>query len=84
MSHKPAFVAFLKGAELNARDADSGTPLNNAARNGNPEVVRSLLSAGADVNAWNKAGETPLDWAANGSNAAVAQMLRERGGRGGA
>jgi ankyrin repeat protein len=53
-----------RGAELDARDEESGaTPLYNAASWGKLEVVRLLIEKGADVNARNKAGKTPLSGA---------------------
>ena len=53
------------GANVNARDSRSLTPLHFALASETPsvQVVRTLLIAGADVNARDNNGETPLDWA---------------------
>ena len=54
-----------KGADPNARDEGSYTPLHTAAaRNGNAEVIEALATAGADPNAEQKGGFTPLHMAA--------------------
>ena len=49
-----------KGAGVNARDAESNTPLILASFYASPDCVRLLLEKGADVNAANKAGVTAL------------------------
>lgn len=51
-------------AVLEAKDGIGRTPLINAARNGNTDIVRALLKAGADVNARSKYGSTALICAA--------------------
>ena len=57
------------------------SPLFIAARNGNQEIVRSLIKSGADVN---KAGGTqmigPLHWAAHKEIVSIAVLLIEHGG----
>src|SRR5262249_16145530 len=53
------------GAEINARDSRSLTPLFFALATEYPslDIVRTLLRAGADVNVGDNNGDTPLDWA---------------------
>lgn len=52
------------GADVNARDNRSKTPLMYTAdTNLNPEVIVTLLKAGGDINARDKAGWTPLMYA---------------------
>jgi len=51
--------AIEAGAEVNARDKDSWTPLHEACYDGHTGLVRLLIEAGADVNGDNW-GETPL------------------------
>ena len=52
---------LAKGADINARDEDGGTPLHGAAFFGQAEVAEMLIQEGADVNARNNNGVTPLD-----------------------
>jgi ankyrin repeat protein len=63
-------VAVLCGAVL-----QTDGPLIDAARNGDVEAVRSLLSEGADVNAAQGDGMTALHWAAELAHTAVADLL---------
>ena len=50
------------GADVNARDKYSQTPLHFATRySKNPEVTRLLIEKGADANAKDKNGNIPLD-----------------------
>jgi ankyrin repeat protein len=53
-----------KGAELEAKDEDSPTPLSWAARNGNEAVVKLLLERGAELETKDEDSPTPLSWAA--------------------
>lgn len=54
---------ILAGADVNARDLSTWTPLIMAARDCNLEVVRLLLQSGADVHARDEASNrTPLEW----------------------
>ena len=50
--------------DLDIGDVRGDTPLHDACRTGEPEVVALLLEFGADVHATNKAGKTPLHIAA--------------------
>jgi ankyrin repeat protein len=55
---------------------DGSTPLMLACRNGNLNVVRSLIGAGADINAVNKLHATPLIEAAlNGQTPCLNELL---------
>jgi ankyrin repeat protein len=73
--------AIAAGADVNARDRGSNTPLLLAVPlMKNPEaklrIVRILLDAGADANAKVDDGMTPLMWAAfNPYNARMLEML---------
>jgi len=53
-------AALMLGADVNAKDEDSLTPLHSASWNGHLEVVKILLVHGAEVNAMNKWGRTAL------------------------
>jgi ankyrin repeat protein len=50
-----------QGADVSCREQNGETPLHEAARNGDEEMIRLLLKWGADVNAQDSAmGSTPL------------------------
>ena len=58
-----AFVGRLTalGLDIEARDRDGSTPLNEAARQRRSvSVVRALIESGADVNSRDRSGRTPL------------------------
>ena len=62
----PAVAAALvkAGAQVNARDRNTRTPLHHAARfSKTPAVVKVLLDADADPAAKDKKGRTPFDYA---------------------
>jgi ankyrin repeat protein len=65
-------LAVLLSASIFAAD---GSPIANAAQNGDREGVRALLKKGLDVNAAQGDGTTALHWAAIKGDAAMAQML---------
>lgn len=77
----PTVRAYLaSGADPNAMPLDgSTTPLLNAARNGNLEMVLALIQAGADVNLTTSNngdnGNSPLHQAAYAGNVEVIQAL---------
>ena len=54
-----------KGANANAAGHRGNTPLHNAVRRGNAEIVKLLLSHGSDVSLENDYNETALDIADN-------------------
>lgn len=70
------------GADVNALTDRKSTPLHDAARMTNVEVVCLLLKNGADPNGRDKDHKTPLDWCRelNRTNAAETEkVLREHG-----
>jgi ankyrin repeat protein len=89
----PAILKLLKdaGAKLDIRDEVGDTLLHLAARVGNPETTKYLISCNLDVNSRNNKGQTPLHLAAmadggsfglrEGSkdHAAVAELLLTSG-----
>jgi ankyrin repeat protein len=71
-----------RGAEIDARDQDSGaTPLYNAASWGKLDVVRLLMEKGADINVRTKVGKTPVAAAEENGFPDVAAALRARGAK---
>ncbi|KAH6714364.1 hypothetical protein BKA61DRAFT_673660 [Leptodontidium sp. MPI-SDFR-AT-0119] len=68
-----------KGAELEAKDWNSLTPLSWAARNGHDAVVQLLLEKGAELKAKDKYSQTPLSWAAEFGHEAIIRLLLEKG-----
>ena len=65
------------GANVNAKDEDSKTPLLHAVVDGHKDVVELLIAKGADVNAKGGRGLTPLHFSAG-----FYSGLRGRGGVG--
>jgi len=65
-----------KGADVNAKNTHSNsTPLHEAVRSRNIEIVKFLVTNGADVNAKGAAGFTPLHIAAADGNIEVVEFL---------
>ena len=56
-----------------------GSPLADAAREGEMQAVAALLKQGADVNAWDSGGTSALHWAAHVNDQAMAKLLIESG-----
>ena len=69
------------GANVNARDGRSLTPLKFAVATEYPsqQICETLLQAGADVNFRDNTGETPLDWAEKFAYPEIVQALRKAG-----
>ena len=68
-----------KGADVNATDSTSQTPLSWAAQNGHEAAVKPLLEKGADVNATNKGERTPLQEASIRGQVEVVKLLSSSG-----
>lgn len=68
-----------RGADVNARDIDGTTPLEEAARIGDAETIRALVVRGANVATKNNDGETPLDIAARELRGLAVRALIEMG-----
>ena len=65
-------LAIVLSASIFAAD---GSPIANAAQNGDREAVRALLKKGLDVNEAQGDGTTALHWAAMKGDAEMARML---------
>ena len=66
-------------ANVNVKDAVSGTPLHEAALRGDKEVVELLITKGADVNAKDLYGWTPLYKATHKGHKEVVELLISKG-----
>jgi hypothetical protein len=67
------------GADVNTPDADSWTPVYNAAHDGQVDVIRALAEYGADVNTPTNDGTTPVFMAAQEGHVTVIRVLAEYG-----
>ena len=65
LGHKEiAELLIANGADVNAKNGDSHTPLHQAFKTQyNKELIELLIANGADVNAKDDRGRTPLDYA---------------------
>ncbi|MEL6108454.1 MAG: ankyrin repeat domain-containing protein [Planctomycetota bacterium] len=76
-----AWHAIQAGDDVNARDprpiiGDFVTALHLAALQGDPLLIRELISRGADINAQSGCGQTPLWLACNGGQVdAIKELL---------
>ena len=66
-------------AEVNAKNNQSITPLEEAAGSGQKAVGELLLASGANVNATDNYGGTPLHWAAYKGHKDMAELLVAHG-----
>ena len=66
-------------ADVNAPDGDGTTALHWAARNGDLQIVKLLMSAGARATVANRFGVTPLQLAAENGNRAITEVLLKAG-----
>jgi len=73
-------LLLAAGAEVDARQAGGFTPLHEAARHGDPEMVELFLSAGADPAAMTDDGRHAADIAEASAHPDVARRLREVAG----
>src|SRR5262245_43720066 len=73
------FATLMAPAVLCAADTDAD--LLAAARKGQTEHVRALLTKGANVDGKDKEGRTPLMWAARNGHVETVTLLLERGAK---
>ena len=82
MGGQSATAALLisHGAQLDvAGGTDGSTPLINAVKAKNSEIVTKLLEAGANINAGDKNNWTALIWASHSKNLKMVELLVARG-----
>ena len=65
--------------DVNAKDEDGWTPLQDAATFGHKEIVELLITKGADVNAKTEEGETPLHTAVSNDHKEIIELLIKEG-----
>lgn len=68
-----------QGLDIDAKDADGGTPLMLAAANGAMNALEVLLDAGADTEAADPRGFTPLLFMADRGNSEILEALLDAG-----
>ena len=73
--NKPVWGGALLSGNGVYSDTDGGTPLHEAAGQGDAAAINALLAGGADPNAQNKEGATPLHKAARYGHAAAINVL---------
>ena len=67
------------GADINAKDEDSYSPLHLAALEGHKEIAKLLVDKGTEVNAKGFFGKTPLHYAANQGFKEITELLIDNG-----
>ena len=70
-----AKLLLERGADVNLKDGDGSTALNDAVDRGHLSLVALLLAAKADPNTINKYGQSPLSNAVAAENAEISEAL---------
>lgn len=71
-------LLIISGANVDARDRHSATPLHFAAESGQLQVTVALLQAGADANAQDDGQQSPASRAEGAGHATVADTILTR------
>lgn len=74
-----AKILLGAGAPITAKGNDGFTPLHNAARTGQKDLVALLIEHGCELNPRDSRRRTPLHWAAYGDHVKVIQILLGKG-----
>ena len=72
-------LLIFAGADVNAKNVESETPLMKAARRGSVECVQALLKRGADSTVRDNEGKSALALAREGGNDDVVSLLKDHG-----
>ena len=70
---------LVDGTDVNAKDDDGWTPLQDATTSGHKEIVELLITKGADVNVKTEEGETPLHTAVANDHKEIIELLIDKG-----
>ena len=70
-----------KGADINAKDHESSTPIFFACMYGHVEAVKLLIELGANVNVQAVIGRTPMSLAETNGHAEIVQILKAAGAK---
>ena len=73
------FVGEWRVVDLDVRNNDGVTALNEASERGKPECFKLLIDAGADLNVRTKKGNTALYWASREGHTACVKLLKDAG-----
>jgi uncharacterized protein len=73
-----AQLLIARGANVNCRGEEGGSPLHEVAGNGQLEFAKLLLDHGANLNAKDDNGKTPLTIALEYKQTEMAKFLRDR------
>ena len=73
------FIFQVRGADPNAENSNSETPLLIAAKEGYEDIAELLINHGADINFQNYYGETPFLCAIKEGNKKLIELLFEKG-----
>ena len=76
-----AHTALLRGDDPDGPDEDGRTPLERAARNDFPEIVRLIVAGHASINRPDPEGKTALYWAALQGDPRIVDILLKGGAK---
>jgi len=65
------------GADINAKQMQSVTPLHSAAHNGHARLAKLLIENGANINSQTDTGQTPLSMAEEKHFKETAELLKK-------
>lgn len=77
----PTQLLLEKGADIESKNPNDGTPLILAAREKHKAVMQVLIGKGANVNAASKFGNTPLIFAVKWGEESMITLLLEKGAK---
>lgn len=77
----PTQLLLEKGADIESKNPNDGTPLITAAREKHKAVMQVLIGKGANVNAASKFGNTPLIFAVKWGEESMISLLLEKGAK---